>query len=183
MPSLLDITELGNPILRIKTKDVTDIHSDEVQSLIDNMLLTVKEAPGVGIAAPQVGSDLSIFIVSPDGEQRYPHCSIEDTLVVINPKITGIGEETHAGWEGCLSIPGLTGIVNRFESVKVEYITRLGESRTDTFDGFTARIFQHEYDHLKGVLFLDRIRSVDNLMTNAEFNRMVEAEENEEELE
>jgi len=172
----LPITLLGDPVLRQHTKAVKDISAPEIQVLIDDMLATVQAAHGAGLAAPQVGVSLSIFIVCPDaGRQRYPHASIQDTLVVINPKLEKVGNKRVTDWEACLSIPGIRGKVPRFERIRITYQNRLGEHCVEEYDGFTARVFQHEYDHLQGQVFFDRMNSLKSLMMDEEFVRQMEA--------
>jgi peptide deformylase len=173
MGKALEVIELGDERLREQAKKVNDVFAPEVQELIDNMLATVKKAQGVGLAAPQVGVMLQVFIVSPNPTQRYPHAAIDDTLVVINPKITPKSSEKELDWEGCLSIPGIRGKVNRYKHISVSYQNRLGEFHTEEFSNFTARIFQHEYDHLNGTVFLDKLSSLKTLITdNYYFNLM-----------
>lgn len=172
--NVLEVTELGNPILRQVAKPVKDVFSQEIQDLIDQMLATVKEQRGVGLAAPQVGKSLRIFIISPEGKQRYPHCTVDESLVVINPEIKFISNKTDTDWEGCLSIPGIRGKVTRNLSIQVSYLNRLGESKTEIYHDFVARIFQHEYDHLEGIVFLDRMENPADLITDNEYMKFFE---------
>jgi len=172
----LEVTELGDPVLRQVAKPVKDVLAPEIQELIDYMLATVKEEKGVGLAAPQVGLSLRLFIVSPEGTQRYPHCTVNESLVVINPEIKFLNKKTDIDWEGCLSIPGIRGKVPRNLSIQVSYINRLGENKTETYTDFTARIFQHENDHLDGIMFLDRMEDPRDLITDKEYMKLFEDE-------
>lgn len=171
---VLDICELGDPVLRLPATEVIDVFAPEVESLIEDMLATVSAANGVGLAAPQVGVSSRIFILAPEPQQNYPNITVEDTLVVINPKLTLLRTASAPDWEGCLSIPGIRGLVNRAESVEMTYINRLGEPRKETFSGFIARIIQHEYDHLEGVVFLDKLDSVNDIITDKEYIKLCE---------
>ena len=173
----LDIVELGDLVLREKATEVENVFDDKIQTLIDQMLVTVKESQGVGLAAPQVGVSKRLFIISPEGQQRYPHCTIEDTLIVINPKITLLDSELEEEWEGCLSIPGIRGRVTRPSKIDIHYINRLGELKHEQFNGFTSRIFQHENDHLDGILFLDRMDDPLNIITDKEYFKLFEDED------
>lgn len=173
----LEIVELGDPTLRKVCKKVKDVFDPKIQKLIQEMFHSLDKARGVGLAAPQVGQALRIFLVSPEGKHKAPYTSIEDTLVVINPSLEYISKKTAYDWEGCLSIPGFRGQVKRPDKVRLSYTNFLGESCVEEYEGFTARIIQHEYDHLEGVLFLDRMESLDSLMTDGYFQKLVDAHE------
>ena len=175
--NLLELTELGNPILRQKAKPVANIFDDSVQQLIDKMLVTVTHEKGVGLAAPQVGELLRLFIVSPEGIQRYPHCHVDETLVVINPEIKLITNKTDTDWEGCLSIPGVRGKVTRVTGIEVSYTNRLGEPKVEQYFDFVARIFLHENDHLDGIVFLDRMKDPSKIITDKEYIKLFNDDE------
>ncbi len=174
MAKILEITELGNRILREETQIVDNPKDKHIQTLIDDMMLTMKEANGVGIAAPQVSSRHKVFIMHSNSNPRYPDAPEMEPIAIINPEITSVSDEIEIDWEGCLSIPGLRGLVPRHKSIEVNYINRKGKEVKEVFEDFPARIFQHEYDHLNGVLFLDRIESVDYLFTEKEYIKLVE---------
>ena len=167
--TLLQISKLGHPILRKKTKSVKDVSNHEVQQLIENMIVTCKDVDGVGIAAPQVYQSLKLFIVASRKNPRYPKAPNMKPLAVINPKIISHSDKQTKDWEGCLSIPGIRAIVPRFAEVTFTYQTLEQETVTKTYDGFLARIFQHEYDHLNGKVFLDSIDSSIDLYSEKEF--------------
>ncbi len=175
--NLLELTELGSPILRQKAKPVANIFDDEVQRLIDKMLVTVKHERGVGLAAPQVGESLRLFIISPEGKQRYPHCHVDETLVVINPQIKPLTNKTDSDWEGCLSIPGIRGKVPRVTGIEVSYLNRLGEHKIEQYFDFVARIFLHENDHLDGIVFLDRMSDPRKIITDKEYIKLFDDDE------
>jgi peptide deformylase len=156
--TILKIITLPDPVLRRKARPIARFDSN-LQSLINDMIDTMREAPGVGLAAPQVGrSDRLIVVEYPEDDE------IEDApkklFVVVNPEIKVISEEVEMGIEGCLSIPGLHGEVERALAVTVKGLTRHGQPVKIKSKGWLARIFQHEIDHLDGVVFTDRATKV-----------------------
>ena len=176
MPKLLNIIELGNPILREKAKIVINIEDIDIQELIDDLINTVYEVNGVGISAPQVSESLQIFIMAPSPNPRYPEAPELEPEVIINPNIISMSEETENDWEGCLSIPGIRGQVPRSKSIIVKYSDRYGEEKEVHYSDFIARIFQHEYDHLNGIVFLDRIENNRDIITDREYAKLFEKE-------
>ncbi len=170
---LLQIAQLGNPVLRKKANPVKNIGDKFVQELIDDMTATVMEVNGVGIAAPQVYESLQIFIMASHPNSRYPNAPQMKALAVINPKIISSSKIQIKGWEGCLSVPGYRGFVPRSKSVKVEYFTRAGKKVKISYQNFLARIFQHEFDHLQGIEFIDRLESANDLMCEKEWGKIV----------
>ncbi len=168
----LDIAELGNPILRKTAARVTAI-DEEITQLIDNMIYTVKSVDGVGLAAPQVFESKRAFVMASNPNPRYPDAPVMEPAAIINPVINSKSDEQIIGWEGCLSIPGIRGLVLRSISIDVEYQTLQGEKISATYHDFIARIFQHEYDHLEGIMFLDRIKSNNDLVTESEYQKII----------
>ena len=173
MAILRQIAQLGQPVLREPAREIADAADPAVQALIEDMLATVADADGVGIAAPQVFEPLSLFIVASRPNPRYPHAPAMTPTAMINPEIVWASSDTETVWEGCLSIPGLRGLVPRHRRIGVRYLTRTGELREEEYDGFIARIFQHEFDHINGLVFLDRIKEIRNLVTEKEYLRIV----------
>ena len=171
MPILRQIAQLGQPILRRVAGKITDPEDPVVQALIDDMLVTVADACGVGIAAPQVYEPFSLFIVASRPNLRYPDAPEMVPAAIINPEILWVSDEREKGWEGCLSIPGLRGLVPRHRRIGVRYLTRKGELREDEYVDFLARVFQHEFDHVQGMVFIDRVESPNDLMTEKEYSR------------
>ncbi|MDX2244209.1 MAG: peptide deformylase [Leptolyngbyaceae cyanobacterium bins.302] len=167
------IIELGNPELRRVAEPIADVTNDRIQSLIDSLLTKVKEANGVGIAAPQVGESVRLFIVASRPNLRYPHAPTMAPIAMINPRILSHSDDTEKGWEGCLSVPGIRGLVPRYKQIQVEYIGCDGNPYQQTLTDFVARIFQHELDHLDGKVFLDRVETTLDLMTEQEFQKQV----------
>ena len=151
--AILDIVTLPQVVLRKKARKVGEFGPD-LQTLIDDMIATMRQAPGVGLAAPQVGESTRLIVVEYGDEEND---EIPPKLYVIaNPEITRASSETVLGTEGCLSIPGIQGDVERIESITVKGLNRYGQPMTVKANGWLARIFQHEIDHLDGVLFVDR---------------------------
>ena len=171
MPILRQIAQLGQQVLRGVAGTVADPSAPAVQALIDDMLLTVADADGVGIAAPQVFEPLSLFIVASRPNPRYPNAPAMEPEVMINPEILWKSDELEKGWEGCLSIPGLRGLVPRHTRIGVRYLDRRGDLREEEYDGFLARVFQHEFDHLQGMVFIDRVETTLDLVTEREYLR------------
>ena len=169
MAILRQISQLGHPVLRRTAEKVTDPCDPAIQAIIDDMLVIVADANGVGIAAPQVYESLSLFIVASRPNQRYPQAPAMEPTAIINPEIIWQSDDTENGWEGCLSIPGLRGLVPRHRRIGVRYQNRNGEIKEDEYADFIARVFQHEFDHLQGVVFIDRMESSLNLMTEKEY--------------
>jgi len=176
MAKLLKIAQLGHPILRKKSSVVKTIDSSDIQNLIDNMIAIIKNVDGVGLAAPQVYKSKRLFIVASHPNPRYPHAPNMEPIAIINPKIVSHSQAKEKDWEGCLSIPKIRGLVPRYQSVKVEYTTREGKIITKTFKDFIARIFQHEYDHLNGIAFPDRLETTKDLIAEKEYQKIVAKE-------
>jgi len=169
MPILRPIAQLGHPILREVAAKITDPLDPAIQALIDDMLVTVADVNGVGIAAPQVYRSLSLFIAASRPNPRSPQAPEMEPTAMINPEIIWYSEQKEYGWEGCLSIPGLRGVVPRHSRIGVRYLSRTGVVREAEYGDFLARVFQHEFDHLNGLLFLDRVESTHDLMAEQEY--------------
>ncbi|KOP27529.1 peptide deformylase [Hapalosiphon sp. MRB220] len=173
MSEMLSIIQLGNPILRQKATEVENIQDEVIQKLIDDLIVTVGEANGVGIAAPQIAQPYRVMIVASRPNPRYPHAPHMEPTAMINPRIIDHSSTVKKDWEGCLSIPGIRGLVPRYESVEVEYTDRNGEIQKQLLTNFVARIFQHEYDHFDGIVFLDRLESNLDIVTDQEYQKLV----------
>ena len=155
--ALREIIYIPAPVLRKKARKVTDF-GPELQSLVEDMIETLREAPGVGLAAPQIDVPLRLIVIEygDDEDEDVP----PKLYVVANPEIARSSEETELGTEGCLSIPGFAGDVHRSLEVTVKGQNRRGQAVKIKAQGWLARIFQHEIDHLDGVLFIDRAEKV-----------------------
>ena len=175
MSILRHIARLGQPVLRQETGLVGDAADPALQALIDDMLVTMAEANGVGIAAPQVYEPLRLFIVASRPNPRYPNAPEMEPTVMLNPESLWQSDGTEKGWEGSLSVPGIRGLVPRSLRTGVRYLSRTGEVREEELSGFIARVFQHEYDHISGMVFLDRVASNRELISEREYLRLVSA--------
>ncbi len=170
---------MGHPLLRAPARPVEPalIRSPQFQRLIDDMFDTMREYQGVGLAAPQVHESLRLFVCgfapSPHDEEdeRVPDEDRVPLMALVNPEITPVGADLTEDWEGCLSIPDIRGRVPRARQITVRGYDRGGKRIELRVSGFTARVVQHETDHLDGVLFFDRMRSFESLTFLEEFNR------------
>ena len=172
MPILRQIAQLGQPVLRGPVHPIINPLDPAIQSLIDDMLVTVADANGVGIAAPQVYEPLPLFIVASRPNPRYPQAPEMESTAMLNPELLWASNETEKGWEGCLSIPGIRGLVPRHRRIRVRYLTREGNIREEVYEGFLARVIQHEFDHINGLVFIDRITDSRELVTEKEYQRV-----------
>jgi peptide deformylase len=167
----LPISQVGAAVLRQATQDVQIPISAAIQQLIINLIHTANLSNGVGIAAPQVAASLNLFILASRPSPRYPHAPTMEPTAIINPQIIDRSNENIWGWEGCLSVPNRRAVVSRAQWVEVEYADRHGLLQHKRFSDFVARIFQHEYDHLQGVLFIDRVQPQD-LISEEEYQQI-----------
>ncbi len=168
-----EVLQLGNPKLRQTARPVENPADLEIQSLIDDLIGTMEQSNGVGIAAPQVGIDLQVVIVASRPTLRYPHAPHMDPIAMINPHITDNGTGQVKDWEGCLSVPGLRGLVPRASTISVDFHDRNGHAQQTIFHDFVARIVQHECDHLQGYVFIDRVESTRELITENEYHKLL----------
>ena len=173
MSEILQISQLGNPILRQQAQPIPDVHNERIQKLIDDLINTAVSANGVGIAAPQVAQSYRLFIVASRPTLRYPNAPSMSPTAMINPRIVAHSTEIVKDWEGCLSVPGIRGLVPRYQTIEVEYITRDGKLEKQELTDFVARIFQHEYDHLEGMVFLDRLETTKDIITEQEYQKII----------
>lgn len=175
----LEIVTLPNETLRQKARPVTKF-DDDLQKLIDDMIETMREANGVGLAAPQIDLPYRLAVIEtlPDYDEDGEEIEgTRDLYVIVNPEIVWKSREVADGVEGCLSIPGYLGEVDRHESIRVRAQDRNGRKFRLKLHGWDARIFQHEIDHLDGVLYIDRLTDPDHFWTEEEYYEMVEAAE------
>jgi peptide deformylase len=157
--SIRPILKMGDDRLLRVAKPIVEFSTPELKQLLDDMLVTMKAANGAGLAAPQIGVDLQVVIFGSGAiNPRYPDAPIINRTVLINPVITPIGTDEEDGWEGCLSVPGLRGIVPRFKYLRYQGFDENGNVIDRTVDGFHARVVQHECDHLNGILYPMRIK-------------------------
>ena len=150
---------MGDPRLLRLARPVTDFDSDAIHLLVSDLVDTMRAADGAGLAAPQIGVDLQVVIFGTDAPNpRYPDAPLVPRTVLLNPVITPLGDEQEDGWEGCLSVPGLRGLVPRWQRIRYTGFDQYGDAIEREVDGFHARVVQHECDHLIGTLYPMRMR-------------------------
>lgn len=171
--SILKVSRLGHPVLRKVTENLSsaELQSSAMQKFIDDMIETMKEYDGVGLAADQVHESKQVAVLEVADNPRYPQKPKVPLTVLVNPKITPLSEEMEEDWEGCLSIPDLRGRVPRYKAIRVQALDRDGGKLDFIADGFHARVIQHEFDHLNGKVYLDRMRDFSTLTFLQEFAR------------
>ena len=173
--SILKVARMGHPVLRERARplDKKDFRDPLLQKLIDDMIDTMHEYHGVGLAAPQVHEGMRLFVALLEED---PDAKTEAT-VIINPEIVPNGDQKEGGWEGCLSIPDIRGMVPRYTDIRLKALDRTGRSLELPLKDFPARVAQHETDHLDGVLFFDRMTSLGTLTFLDEYSRFWAKEE------
>lgn len=171
--NVLKIATVGAPVLRRRAPEIAlqELRSPEVQRLIDEMIETKRAAGGAGLAAPQVSGSQRIAVIEVDSRTRYAYKPPIPLTVIVNPTIEPLTQEKLVINEGCLSVPDLRGDVERFLEIRVRYLDRDGEPRETVARGLSAGTFQHELDHLDGVLFLDRVSDPRTFSTWEQFER------------
>jgi peptide deformylase len=174
--AILKVARMGHPVLRARALPVPapTIGSPGLQQLIDDMFETMREYEGIGLAAPQVHEGLRLFVAGGRNAPLGDEIAADDEmpfLTLINPELTLVGEPDHKGWEGCLSVPDIRGLVPRAPAVKVRAFDRTGRRIQFTAHGLSARVIQHETDHLDGILFFDRMKSLESLTYMEEYRR------------
>lgn len=169
----LRIAQIGHPILRQPTRILTreELLSEEIQSFLDDLVETMREASGAGLAANQVYQSLRICAVEVRNNSRYPYRPNIPLTILVNPVLTPASDETFINYEGCLSVPNLRGQVRRHCEVHVEALDREGNSISTVVKGMTAATYQHEVDHLEGKIFLDRVEDPNSVVTLENFQR------------
>lgn len=170
---ILKVCRLGHPVLRRVAEPVPPetLARPAFQQFIDDMIETMHEYEGVGLAAPQVHVSQQVAVLQVEKHPRYPDVPVVPLTVLVNPRVTVVNEESVDGWEGCLSIPDLRGVVPRYRELRVEALDRHGQPLDFIAKDFHARVIQHEYDHLQGKVYLDRMASFDTLTHLAEWHR------------
>jgi peptide deformylase len=156
--AIREILKMGDPRLLRQAQPVTQFDTPELAQLVDDMFETMRAVNGAGLAAPQIGVDLQLVIFGFGHNQRYPEAPAVPETVLINPVLTPLSDEEEEGWEGCLSVPGMRGVVPRWSRLRYQGLDLHGNEIDRTVDGFHARVVQHECDHLQGILYPMRIR-------------------------
>ena len=179
--SILKTSKLGNPVLRqvAKSVSVSELLSPATQKLIDDMIETMHEYEGVGLAAPQVHESKQIAVIEALNSKRYPDSPNVPLMVLVNPVFLSLSEESIDGWEGCLSVDGFRGKVPRSTRVSIRFMDRAGQEEELDTEGFQAVVIQHELDHLAGKIYLDRMRDLTTLAHMKEFERFCIKDEDE----
>lgn len=171
--AILKVARLGHPVLRQQALplDPEQVRSPEVQRFIDDLVDTMREYNGAGLAAIQVHTPVQIAVLEIRANPRYPDAPDIPLTVLVSPVVTPLTEETEEGWEGCLSVPDMRGRVPRWTAVRLECLDRDGAPVDLVAKDFFARVIQHETDHLNGIVYLDRMRDLTTLTHFAEWNR------------
>ncbi|MBI1284435.1 MAG: peptide deformylase [Thiobacillus sp.] len=158
--AIREVLKMGDPRLLVSANPVEDFASIELARLIVDMHDTMRSLNGAGLAAPQIGVGLQVVLFEVDTNPRYPEVEAVPLTVLINPVLTPLSDEVEEGWEGCLSVPGMRGLVPRHAGVRYQGFDATGQSIDRSVRGFHARVVQHEVDHLNGVLYPMRIRDL-----------------------
>lgn len=153
------VLKMGEPVLLQVAKPVERFDTLELHSLIKDMQDTMASLHGAGLAAPQIGVSMQVVIFGFEKNQRYPNADEVPFTVLLNPRLTPLGEEQEEGWEGCLSVPGMRGMVPRYAQLRYQGVDQYGTAIDRTVSGFHARVVQHECDHLQGILYPMRIKN------------------------
>ncbi len=175
MVSVSEIAQLGAKVLRLKAAAVTDSQSTEIQQLIKTLQNTLASTQGVGIAAPQISESKQVIIIASRPSPRYPNAPLMEPTVMINPAFQALSDTTEKDWEGCLSIPGIRALVPRYKDIQITYSNEQGTVVEAKLEGFVARVFQHEFDHLEGKVYLDRVENNRDIVAESEYFKMVNA--------
>lgn len=170
-----EIVQLGAEVLRLKAQLVDDFQSEKFRALLGVLQDRMTECGGVGIAAPQLGASRQIIIVASRPTARYPDAPEMAPVVMINPKFQIVDNRLIKDWEGCLSVPGIRALVPRYRVVRVDYQDPNGQPRQTVLQEFPARVFQHEYDHLQGLVYLDRVETNQDIVAESEFFKRIAA--------
>jgi len=168
------IARLGHPVLREQTQELTreEIASPEMKRLVRDMIETMHEYGGVGLAAPQVHEPVRLAVIEFDsGNGRYDNDAGQPLLVIFNARVKVLDATLAGFWEGCLSVPGMRGYVERPSKIEVSYLDERGKPKTLVAEGFLATVFQHELDHLDGILYVDKITDKTKFAFNEEYSR------------
>lgn len=164
-----EIAQLGANVLRQQAQAVTDVQSGDARQIIANMRATLESTEGVGLAAPQISESKRIIIVASRPTSRYPSAPLMEPTVMINPMFTALSDEQEKDWEGCLSIPGIRALVPRYTKIKINYTDEQGSFIEGELEGFVARVFQHEADHLDGKVYLDRVEDNKDIISETAY--------------
>jgi len=171
---VVGFAQLGDPVLRVQAEAVVDIDSLKVSELIKTMRSELFNSNGVGLAAPQIFESICIVIIASRPSRRYPLAPEMEPIIMINPSFEVISNDIKKDWEGCLSVPGIRALVPRHTKIDISYLDEQGRKQQLIAEDFVARIFQHEFDHLKGLVYLDRVEDNKDIISESEFQKMME---------
>lgn len=169
MANISEIAQLGAPVLRLQAQVVTEPQSAEIQQIIETLQDTLATTQGVGIAAPQISISKRIIIIASRPTLRYPSAPLMEPTVMINPTFQTLSDTRKKDWEGCLSVPGIRALVPRYTKILTNYTNQQGDSVEARLEGFVARVFQHEFDHLEGKVYLDRVEDNGDIFAESEY--------------
>jgi peptide deformylase len=169
MANISEISQLGAQVLRLQAQVVIDTQNAETQQIIETMQDTLAATQGVGIAAPQISVSKRIIIIASRPTPRYPSAPLMEPTVMINPTFQTLSDTKEKDWEGCLSIPGIRALVPRYKEIHINYTNQQGVIVEARLEGFVARVFQHEFDHLEGKVYLDRVEDNTDIFAESEY--------------
>ncbi len=169
MTNFIEIAQLGAKVLRLQAEPIADVSSTETQQLIKTLQESLATTEGVGIAAPQISISKQVIIIASRPTLRYPQAPLMEPTVMINPSFTALSETKEKDWEGCLSIPGIRARVPRYKKIQIKYLDQQGTAIDIILEDFVARVFQHEFDHLQGKVYLDRLESNEDIYSENEY--------------
>lgn len=173
--SIVKFAQLGDPVLRQQAKVVESVSSAGVIKIIEKMDIFLSNSNGVGLAAPQIFDSVRIVIIASRPSKRYPLAPEMEPVVMINPSFQALSQDKKKDWEGCLSIPEIRALVPRYKKIEISYSDQQGIEQKLIADDFVARIFQHEYDHLNGLVYLDRVEDNKDIISESEFQKLMES--------
>jgi peptide deformylase len=171
----IEIAQLGAAVLRKPASTVVDFNAKELKQLIDDLLYTLGNSRGVGLAAPQIGYSIRVIVIASKPTSRYPNAPLMQPIVMINPDFSPLSSLQKKDWEGCFSIPGIRALVPRYQEISVNYTDVNANLVQLELSDFVARIFQHEYDHLQGMVYLDRVENNQDIISETEFFKLIGA--------
>ena len=171
MARLRQIAQLGAAVLREQAK-TADYQAESTRAIIADMLATLADSNGVGIAAPQIYEAVRIVIIASRPTPRYPDAPEMAPVVMLNPAYQPLADDMEKDWEGCLSIPGIRAQVPRYKHIEITFTDQQGHIINQRYDNFIARVFQHENDHLDGLVYLDRVTDSDDIISEKEFQKL-----------
>ncbi|MEQ1543817.1 peptide deformylase [Methyloglobulus sp.] len=172
MTSSCEIAQLGAKVLRQHAEIVEQVNSSDIRQIIEDMQAALAITQGVGLAAPQISQLKRIIIVASRPTTRYPTAPLMNPTVMINPVFEALSDDKEKDWEGCLSIPGIRALVPRYKAIQAQYIDQQGNFVEQMLEDFVARVFQHEVDHLEGKVYLDRVESTADIISESEYFKL-----------